>query len=76
MHGLDVLRAVRELPVDPLPVMIVMTTSTVQADRDRAHELGCTEFHVKPMGFPDFIVLMEGILDRWLAKTGAPTAMN
>lgn len=66
VSGLDVLRAVREHVTEPAPVIIVMTTSPAPDERDRAIAYGCTEFHVKPISFSEFMRTIVSVLDRWL----------
>ena len=66
INGLDVLRKVRAHERTTQPVIVVLTTSNTEADRALALAAGCNEFHVKPMGYADFVKLIEGILARWL----------
>lgn len=66
VSGLEVLRNVRARRFVREPAVIVMTTSTAPEDERRAHELGCNEFHVKPLGFSEFAELLVGVLRRWL----------
>ncbi|MFT5136882.1 MAG: signal transduction histidine kinase/CheY-like chemotaxis protein [Arenicella sp.] len=42
--------------------IVVMTASTVKADRDRAHKLGCDGFLVKPVDVGDLLALANQLL--------------
>ncbi len=72
INGLDVLRQVRAHERAPQPVIVVLTTSNTEADRALAVAAGCNAFHVKPMGYAEFVGLIEGILARWLPAAAPP----
>lgn len=74
MNGFDVLRKVRAAPEGRDAVIVMMTSSSNPDDEKVAHAEGCSAFHVKPMGYHDFVALMSGILDRWLPGARATGA--
>jgi len=67
MNGLEVLKAVREdVLLRHLPV-VVLTTSTNDVDVESAYARCCSGYIVKPMGFSDFVRVIDGVLLYWLS---------
>ena len=68
VDGFDVLlwlRARRE-PIC-LPV-VVLSSSTMPDDKNRAKELGANDYLAKPTGPDDLMTLVKGLDDRWLKE--------
>jgi CRP/FNR family transcriptional regulator, cyclic AMP receptor protein len=59
MHGFDVLRALRAKPETKDTVIIITSSKTYKPDKDRARELGATEYVVKPFRTDELIALVE-----------------
>ena len=72
--GLEVLDWLRKepAPLREIPV-IVLTSSKQQRDMDRAAELGALAYHVKPVGYPEFMSRVEAIGKYWLSIAAHPT---
>jgi len=66
VDGFELLRWLKERPeFDRLP-RIVLTSSALEADRERATELGCCEYLVKPTGFERLIEVAEHLDKAWI----------
>ncbi len=64
MNGLEFLKALREDPALASTPVVVLTTSTQEADRREAHRLHCAGYFVKPLEFSTFVELL-GTIDRY-----------
>jgi CheY-like chemotaxis protein len=68
--GLEVLSWIRSHPVlDRMPV-IILTSSQLPTDIQKATALGIDAFLVKPVSFRDLVGVVHGIADRWKIPTG------
>jgi len=47
---------------------IVLTSSSYDSDRERARELGASDFLVKPSSFLNLIGMLRSLTTRWLIK--------
>lgn len=54
-----------------LPV-IVLTSSRESGDVNRAYELGCNSYLVKPPSFNTLLVMMQGLVQYWLHLNQRP----
>lgn len=71
-NGFDVLRAVRSNPkLAALPI-VVMTTSELPADIQKAYSLGANSFISKPTSAHDMSMLAERFRDYWFELTCLP----
>lgn len=65
MPELDGWEATRRLKAEPesqnIPV-IALTAHAMQGDRERALEVGCSDYHTKPVEFPKLLSQIESIL--------------
>lgn len=64
MDGREVLRRVRSRWPD-LPIVVV-TTSSSEADREASFELGADGFVVKPMSLHAYETLLDELVEQWL----------
>ena len=72
LSGLDFLSWVREQPgLGRLPV-IVLTRPGKSADVNRAYELGCNSYLVKPTSFNTLLVMMQTLVQYWLSLNTSP----
>ena len=72
VNGFDVLAWMRnEQKLRRLPV-IVLTSSSHQADVTRAYDLGANSFLVKPVAFEALVTLAKGINQYWLSLNQGP----
>ena len=72
VNGFDVLAWMRnEQNLRRLPV-IVLTSSSHQADVTRAYDLGANSFLVKPVAFEALVTLAKGINQYWLSLNQGP----
>lgn len=72
VHGLVVLRAIKENSVfHKLPV-VVLTSSKEDVDIDNAYELGANSYIVKPVDFDNFMEVANQIEIYWLAINQPP----
>jgi CheY-like chemotaxis protein len=67
LSGLDVLEALGRKPQGRQVPVVVLTTSEMPSDIQRAYELGAHAFVRKPMGFPALVELVEAIQAFWLS---------
>jgi CheY-like chemotaxis protein len=77
INGLNVLAWLAGRPdMKNLPAL-VLTSSSLQSDREIATKLGAREFLVKPTDPSDWVKLAQGLQQRWLAaKTGSHQIWN
>jgi chemotaxis family two-component system response regulator Rcp1 len=79
MDGFEVLSEIKkDQRTKSIPV-IVLTSSNRSSDIDRAYELGCNSYIVKPVNFEKFINAIVGLSHYWLEictiPSYAPTGM-
>ena len=49
LSGFEVLKAIREDPIlEKVPIIIMLTSSNYILDKEKAKDLGCSEYQVKP----------------------------
>lgn len=73
MDGFDVLAWVRGHPdLRKLPVLM-LSSSGRDEDVDRAHELGCNAYAVKPHRLEDLVGLVGSIEEFWFKRNRYPT---
>lgn len=66
IDGFEVLQAVRaDRDLAELPV-IMFTTSHADTDLRRSRELGASAYLIKPLGYAEYLLLMQGFVERWL----------
>ena len=71
MDGFDTLKWIRgQSAYSHLPV-VILSSSDMEEDRFRAHQLGCNEFLVKPTQLSDFETLIKNLVERILACQAA-----
>lgn len=75
-NGLEVIEWLRAQPVLKRLVVVMMSSSDNASDLNRAYDLGCNSYLIKPMSF-DGLVEMVTLLDSyWLrANRKAPSAI-
>lgn len=66
LSGLDVLQAIRKDPLGRQIPVVIMTTSEMPSDIQRAYDLGANAYIQKPMAFPALVQLVEAIQAFWL----------
>jgi len=65
-RGLEVLEWIRQHPSLKKPVVLVVSSSALQADVDRACELGANSYFTKPSGLPKTLELAQLLEGWWL----------
>lgn len=68
MHGMEVLKQIREERSLRKLVVVVLTSSVADADIEQAYELGANSYLSKPNGLEGFQELAELIGQYWLNK--------
>jgi CheY-like chemotaxis protein len=63
--GHQVLKRIREEPQFRFLPVLILTNSTLDADRNKGYEYGCTAFLKKPVGFANFADLLKSIRTFW-----------
>ena len=70
--GFDVLKWIREQDsLECIPV-VVLTSSKVDSDMQRAYALRANSFLVKPSGSADFVAMVKALVDYWLKFNSLP----
>jgi CheY-like chemotaxis protein len=66
MDGIDILREIRsDAHLKELPVVVV-TSSSLESDKEEAIAAGASDFLLKPLSLPQFSEDLGLIVDRWL----------
>jgi len=71
--GFEVLRWVREEPQFKRLLIVVLTSSNLQADVDRAYELGANSYLVKPVEFEEMYHLLQRFEIYWSEINRTPS---
>jgi CheY-like chemotaxis protein len=70
--GLEFLTWLRQQPaLKRLPV-VVLSSCREEADINRAYELGCNSYLVKPVSFNTLLVMMQTLTQYWLGLNETP----
>lgn len=72
--GFEVLRWARAEPELKRLLIVVLTSSLLQADVDRAYELGANSYLVKPVEFDQMLHLVQRFEAYWTEINRTPTA--
>lgn len=70
--GRDALREIKTNPELRRIPIIVLTTSSADADIERSYELGANSFICKPVAFDSLVNIMRTIGQYWFATTRLP----
>jgi DNA-binding response OmpR family regulator len=65
--GMDILQ---RHPPNPPPPVVVFTGSSNPDERDRALQLGASDYVVKPDGWDEYRAAIHGVLERWVGRVG------
>src|SRR6266481_326981 len=71
--GFEVLQWLRSEPELKRLLVVVLTSSNLQADVDRAYELGANSYLVKPVGFDEMLHLVKRFEIYWSEINRTPT---
>ncbi len=74
MDGFEVLQWVRAEPELKRLLIVVLTSSELQADVDRAYELGANSYLVKPVEFDQMVHLIQRFEVYWTEINRTPTS--
>jgi two-component system response regulator len=66
VDGFEVLEWCRQFKKGKDLVIVVMTGSNNESDRERAISLGAAAFYIKPVSFSDLVEIARQIRERWL----------
>lgn len=72
--GLDVTRALRDLPATRLTPIVMLTSSDDAGDIDAAYAAGVNGYAVKPVGFPELTALAHATAAWWLGVNRRPAS--
>jgi CheY-like chemotaxis protein len=72
--GFDVLQWIRAEPACKRLLVVVLTSSNLQADVDRAYDLGANSYLVKPVEFSQMLNLLQRFEVYWTEINRLPTA--
>src|SRR5437899_6641011 len=73
MDGFDVLTWIRREPELKRLLVVVLTSSNLQSDVDRAYELGANSYLVKPVEFDEMVHLVQRFEAYWAEINRIPT---
>jgi|SRR6267143_3246137 len=65
-NGLEVIQWLRAQPLLRRLVVVMMSSSGSPADINRAYDLGCNSYLIKPMGFPGLLEMVKLLDSYWL----------
>lgn len=65
LDGHEVLKIIREQKQFRFLPIIILTNSTLESDRNKGYEYGCTAFVKKPVGYANFANLLQSIWTFW-----------
>jgi two-component system, response regulator len=65
LDGHQVLQRIRAEPQFRFLPVIILTNSTLERDRNKGYEYGCTAFLKKPVGYANFANLLKSIRTFW-----------
>jgi two-component system, cell cycle response regulator DivK len=68
MDGLEATRRIRARAETQTTPIIAVTAHAMSADRDRALQAGCNDYHAKPVELPRLLAQMDALLAK--AATG------
>ena len=71
--GFEVLQWIRENPDLKRLLVVVLTSSNLQADVDRAYELGANSYLVKPVSFDEMVHMIQRFEIYWSEMNRTPT---
>jgi CheY-like chemotaxis protein len=74
VHGLDVLKRIREDAELRRLVVVVLTSSAAESDLDRSYELGANSYLLKPTEFDEREEIVELVTRYWLKRNRVPRA--
>ena len=75
MDGRDVLREVgKDEKLQRIP-LLVLTTSNASVDVLACYELGCRAYHVKPLDFDEFQVMVQHLCQYWFDFATLPPSL-
>lgn len=72
MSGVALLSWLRQQPLLKRLPVVVLTQSGPIADLNRAYELGCNSYLIKPTSFNTLLVMMQGLVQYWLGLNRTP----
>jgi CheY-like chemotaxis protein len=76
MDGFEVLQWVRAQPDFKRLLVVVLTSSNLQSDVDRAYELGANSYLVKPVEFEQMVNTIQRFEAYWAELNRFPTPSN
>jgi len=76
MNGFDVLEWARRDPAMKRLLIVVLTSSNVQADVDHAYELGANSYLVKPVEFEEMVHMIQRFEIYWAEINRIPAAQT
>jgi CheY-like chemotaxis protein len=62
VNGFDVLKKLQTMKLSPQPFVVVMSSSKLPEDIQKAESLGATAFHTKPAAFNDLKAMLGKVL--------------
>jgi CheY-like chemotaxis protein len=65
LGGLDILQ---RHPPSPPPPVVIFTSSQNPVERNRAMQLGASDFVLKPDSLGEYMAAIHGVIERWLPK--------
>lgn len=72
VHGLEVLKSIKQLPAFQKIPVVILTSSAEDVDIKRAYELGANSYIVKPVDFESFMDVATQIKIYWLGINAPP----
>jgi CheY-like chemotaxis protein len=76
MHGLEVLKWLRAQAELPPMIVVVLTSSAVDSDMEKAYRLGANSYVVKPSQPQDLLRMVEAFRGWWMDYNQLPHGSN
>ncbi len=74
VNGLEILKWIREEPSLPSMVVVVLTSSSLDEDIDRAYRLGANSYVVKPSSREKLVAIVKDFGNWWFQHNEPPPA--
>ena len=73
VNGFEILKRAKETPIVKRIPIVVLTSSMEEGDRALSYDAGANSYLVKPVGFSEFLTIVQQVGEYWFSlNTGPP----